>query len=113
MGSWLSVEDFEDFGYESNRILLERKKREKKNIEKKILKKKISFYNLMDKEKSPKELFNLATSFYMGTYHQDNPNNVVDIRDAAYFYKKAYEKLLFYVQNLEMRFDSDLEDLLN
>lgn len=108
MGSWLSIEDFEEFGYESNDILLEKKQKEK--IENERLLKKISFYNLMDKKKSPKELFNLANSFYTGTYHVDNPNNVVDIRDAAYFYKKAYEKLLFYIQHLEIRFDSDLED---
>tara|TARA_B100000902_G_C27253581_1_gene886603 strand:+ start:74 stop:406 length:333 start_codon:yes stop_codon:yes gene_type:complete len=109
MGSWLSIEDFEEFGYESNDMLLERKHKERK-IKQEILKKKISFYNLMDKKKSPKELFNLANSFYTGTHHKDNPTNVVDIRDAAYFYKKAYEKLLFYIQHLEIRFDSDLED---
>ena len=106
MGSWLSIEDFEEFGYESNDMLLEKKQKRKKEI----LLKKISFYNLMDKKKSPKELFNLANSFYTGTYHTDNPTNVVDIRDAAYFYKKAYEKLLFYVQHLEISFDSDLRD---
>jgi hypothetical protein len=100
MGSWLSIEDFEEFGYESNDMLLEKKQKEKI----------ISFYNLMDKKKSPKELFNLANSFYTGTYHTDNPTNVVDIRDAAYFYKKAYEKLLLYMKNLEISFDSDLQD---
>ena len=113
MGSWLSIEDFEEFGYESNDILLEKKQKEKienEKIENERLLKKISFYNLMDKKKSPKELFNLANSFYTGTYHKDNPTNVVDIRDAAYFYKKAYEKLLFYMQHLEIRLDSDLED---
>ena len=95
MGSWLSFEDFEEFDYERN----------DKNF-KKRLEKKNSFYKLMDKN-SPKDLFELADSFYYGNYHVENPKKIVDVRDAAHFYKKAYEKLLFYVRNLEIQYDSE------
>lgn len=89
MGNYISIEDFEDLGYESNKSKLKKK-----------LEKKISLYNSMD-NKSPRELYNIATSFYYGKYHELNTEKNSSTMDAAHFYKLAYEKLLKYIQQLD------------
>jgi len=90
MGGYISMEDFEDLGYERKQ-----ENRLKKN----------SLYNSMD-DKSPRELYSIANSFYFGKHHYQNPDANASIMDAAHFYKLAYEKLLKYIQTLE----SDTDD---
>ncbi len=92
MGSWLSIEDFEEFGLKNN----------KKN--------KITSYNRKMENKSPREIYELANSLYYGQYHDVNPTKTIDTRGAAIYYKQAYEKLLKYIQNLEILLNSDGED---
>ena len=91
MGGYISIEDFEDLGYERKQ-----ENRLKKN----------SLYNSMD-DKSPRELYNIATSFYYGTYHEFNTERNASTADASHFYKLAYEKLLKYIKNLELRYESE------
>ena len=95
MGSWISIEDFEDFGY------ADKEKKLRVNLERKT-----SFCNIIQ-YKSPREIYKLANSFYVGKYHTHNPNKKVDMQDAAYFYKQSYDKLLKYVQTLDIQYESD------
>lgn len=97
MGSWLSVEDFEEMDYRINSY---------NNIETSEKNKIESYYRKME-NKSPREIYQLANSLYFGRYHPDNTKQIIDTRGAAIYYKQAYEKLLKYIKNLEVVYDSD------
>ena len=73
MGSWLSVEDFEEMDYRINSY---------NNIETSEKNKIESYYRKME-HKSHRELYQVANSLYFGRYHPKNTEKIVDTRGAA------------------------------
>ena len=101
MGSWLSMQDFEEFNHinsSNQNNEYDKSKAEKIKMQ--------AYYRKME-HKSPREIYQLANSLYFGRYHPDNTKQIIDTRGAAIYYKQAYEKLLKYIQTLEIAYDSD------